>query len=151
MIRDCMMRNCHIRHSHYIVEMDFSPKNKSFSATSISVSEWELNITFILYHWHKNESGCLSKMQVKLDVCDSLGRWQELITNEKEHIFNRRQQHISPSTKIYVRKYCLSVLTLVKTTASESKWDLRCIFWKQIPLVYSQLVCYTAITRFPSH
>ena len=63
-----MMTNCHL------FQMEFSPENNVSSDTPISESELEHIGTNKFDHWHKNESGYFSKMQVTLDVFDALDR-----------------------------------------------------------------------------
>ena len=46
------------------------------------------DFTIKFYHWHKSESGYLSKTQITLDMSDALDRWQEVVANVKMHIFN---------------------------------------------------------------
>ena len=86
-----MLGNCDACQSHGLSETDFiteSNLSSNSDCDSDSDSDTGSDVTIKFCHWHKSESGYLSKMQMTLD------RWQEVMTNLKRHIF-KRQQHSS--------------------------------------------------------
>ena len=95
-----MLGNCDACQSHGLSEADFITES-NVSSNSDGDSDTGCNVTIKFYHWHKSESGYLSKIQMTLDMSDALDRWQEVATNLKRHIFNKRQQH---STYVNIRE-----------------------------------------------
>ena len=51
-----------------LLEWSLVPKAMHLLILLLVKPESESNVTMKFYHWHKNESGYLSKMQVTLDV-----------------------------------------------------------------------------------
>ena len=89
-----MLGNCDACRSHDLSETDFiTESNLSSNSDSGSDSGTGSDVTIKFYHWHKSENGYLPKMQTTLDMSDTLDRWQEVVTNLKRHIFNKRPQH----------------------------------------------------------
>ena len=86
---DC---NCDASQSHGLSEIGFITES-NVSSNSNSDSDARSDVTIKFYHWHKSESGYLSKMQMTLDISYALDRWQEIMTNLKRNIFNNRKQH----------------------------------------------------------
>ena len=71
--KDCMLGNCDACQPHGLSETDFTTKS-NVSSNSNSDSDAGNDVTIKFYHWHKSESGYLSKMQMTLDISDALDR-----------------------------------------------------------------------------
>ena len=56
-------------------------------------------------------------MQITRDMSDALDRWQEVVTNLKRHIFNKRQQH---STYVNIRENLMKRELLTNLDFSEN-------------------------------
>ena len=65
--KDCMLGNCDGCQSHGLPETDFITES-NVSSNSDSDSDTGSNVIIKFYHWHKRESGYLSKMQMTLDI-----------------------------------------------------------------------------------
>ena len=52
-----------------------------------------LGMICMKHHQIQIKSGYLSKMEMTLDMYDTLNRKQEVLTNIKKHFFNKRKQH----------------------------------------------------------
>ena len=116
--KDCMLGNCNASQLHGLSETDFiTESNVSSNCDSDSDSDTGSDVTIKFYHWHKSESGYLSKMQMTLDMSDALDRWQEVVTNLKRHIFNKRQQH---STYVNIRENLMKRELLINLDFSEN-------------------------------
>ena len=126
-----MLGNCDACQSHGLSETDFFTES-NLSSNSDCDSDTGSDVTIKLYHWHKSESGYLSKMQMTLDMSDALDRWQEVVTNLKRHILNKRQQH---STYVNIRENLMERELLINLDFSKhySNWnqngDSECLFW----------------------
>ena len=73
--KDCMLGNCNACQLHGLSETDFiTESNVSSNCDSDSDSDTGSDVTIKFYHWHKSESGYLSKMQMTLDMSDELDR-----------------------------------------------------------------------------
>ena len=114
--KDCMLGNCDACQSYGLSETDFITES-SVSFNSDSDSDTGSDVTIKFYHWHKSESRYLSKMQMTLDMSDALDRWQEVVTNLKSHIFNKRQQH---STYVNIRENLMERELLINLDFSEN-------------------------------
>ena len=114
------MGNCDACQSHGLSETDFiteSNLSSNSDCDSDSDSDTGSDVTIKFYHWHKSESGYLSKMQMTLDMSHALDRWQEVVTNLKRHIFNKRQQH---STYVNIRENLMERELLINLDFSEN-------------------------------
>ena len=114
--KDCMLGNCDACQSHGLPETDFITES-NVSSNSDSDSDTGCDVTIKFYHWHKRESGYLSKMQMTLDMSDALDRWHEVVTNLKRYIFNKRQQH---STYVNIRENLTERELLINLDFSEN-------------------------------
>ena len=133
--KDCMLGNCHACQSHGLSETDFiteSNLSSNSDCDSDSDSDTGSDVIIKFYHWHKSESGYLSKMQMTLDMSHALDRWQEVVTNLKRHIFNKRQQH---STYANIRENLMERELLINLDFSENysnrnqNGDSESLFW----------------------
>ena len=71
--KDCMLGNCNASQLHGLSETDFITES-NVSSNCDSDSDTGSDVTIKFYHWHKSESGYLSKMQMTLDMSDELDR-----------------------------------------------------------------------------
>ena len=85
---DCVLDNYNVCQSYGLSETEFIPES-IVSSDSNSDNDTGSGVTIKFYHWYKSESGDLSKIQMTLDMSDSLDKYKKVMKNVKRRFLIR--------------------------------------------------------------